>query len=105
MVPHFSKELLYPTDNRKKMKVINSCRILSKTAANALRFYAERFSDDPDQGIDPSNALPLAEVLEMINDWFDMFNSRKGEGGLKAPFTGKLIFFCVLNYFYPISIE
>lgn len=70
------------------MKVINACRILSQTTANGLRAYSAIFSKNPGEGIDPVEAEPLANVIESINKWFDVFNSRKGETGLRAPFKG-----------------
>lgn len=93
LVPHFSHELLHPTDNRKKMKVVNSCRILSKTTATALRFYANH------KRIDPKKALPLAKVIELLNNWFDLFNGKKGSIGFKGPFTGLFIFMFVFSLF------
>lgn len=77
------------------MKVIRSAKIFSKTSANALRQYASVFEESPENGlvlgIDPIEAIPLADVVEILNDTFDLFNSKEGGTGLKAPFTGKFI--------------
>lgn len=60
-------------------------RGINMAAMEALELclYHNHFICDPHRCINPNKALPLANVIELINSWFDVFNSKNWDERFK----------------------
>uniref|UniRef100_A0A336N250 CSON009003 protein n=1 Tax=Culicoides sonorensis TaxID=179676 RepID=A0A336N250_CULSO len=72
------------TNNKKKMKVLNTVQVFSATVAKALLAYADMGKIEADE------AIPLAKFINTVNNLFDVFNgSHTEKHPIRQPFTGQ----------------
>jgi hypothetical protein len=73
---------LLDLNSKARMRVLPACQLLSATTARAIEYLVKRgLLKNP-------GAMVFASVIALINDWFDVVNSREStpRKGIKGPF-------------------